>query len=521
MTRIALVLATAILAAAGSASAALPDPIRTDAGLVSGAAGTSADVRVFKGIPFAAPPVGNLRWRAPQPVTAWDGVRKADQFGPRCMQGGGGGGRQGGPPAQPMAEDCLYLNVWSAAAAASERRPVIVWSYGGAFTGGAGSLPQYDGEAMARKGVVFVTYNYRLGPFGFFAHPELTKESGQNASGNYGVMDLVAALTWVQKNIAAFGGDPSRVTLMGESAGGGLTQAVVASPQGKGLFIRAISQSAPVRIERMATLAQAEQAGRDAAAKINAASLADLRSRSADEIQKGMPGGRPMVDGWYLPQDAWTLIMDGRHNDVDVLLGSNKDEGAFPFFGVPSGDAAKFTGQVRQRFGPQADAFLKLYPAGSDAESNASQLAAFRDEVAWNMRNWAAAQATSGRRKAYLFYFTHEPPAPAGQTSRGASHTAEIPYTFNNPSPTWTAADRALADTMSSYWVNFAAKGDPNGSGLPTWPAYVPRTSERHMTFGAKVEAAPALDAGRVAIFDALFARIMGRDVRQTAPAAR
>jgi para-nitrobenzyl esterase len=374
---------TLIVATATSAVAALPDPVKTDAGLVSGVAATTDAVRVFKGIPFAAPPVGSLRWRPPQPPAKWQGVRKADQFGARCMQGGGGGGRQGGPPPQPISEDCLYLNVWTPAGAASDRLPVIVWSYGGAFTGGSGSLPQYDGEQLARKGVVFVTYNYRLGPFGFFAHPELSKESGHRASGNYGMMDLVAALQWVQANIAAFGGDPGRVTLMGESAGGSLIETVVASSQAKGLFRRAISQSAPVRIERMTTLEEAEQTGRQAAEKIGATSLADLRAKSAEEIQKGLPGGRPIVDGWYLTDDTATLIAEGKSNDIDVLVGSNRDEGAFPFFGVPRGNAQEFTASVRQRFGAQADTFLTLYPTGSDQESNASQLAAFRDEVAW------------------------------------------------------------------------------------------------------------------------------------------
>src|SRR5262245_31159508 len=349
-----------LLTISTSALAALPDPVKTDSGLVSGAAGSSDAIRVFKGIPFAAPPVGPLRWRPPQPPAKWEGVRKADQFGARCMQGGGGGGRQGGPPPQPIGEDCLYLNVWTPANAASERLAVIVWSYGGAFTGGSGSLPQYDGEQMARKGVVFVTYNYRLGPFGFFSHPELSKESGHRASGNYGMMDLVAALHWVQKNIAAFGGDPSRVTLMGESAGGALIETVVASSHGKGLFKRAISQSAPTRIGRMATLEESEQAGRQAAEKIGARSLADLRAKSAEEIQKGLPGGRPMVDGWYLTDDVSTLIAEGKSNDIDVLVGSNRDEGGFPFFGVPRGNAQEFTAAVRERFGTQSDAFLKL-----------------------------------------------------------------------------------------------------------------------------------------------------------------
>ena len=226
------------LAATALACAAIPDPVRTETGLISGAAGSSAEVRVFKGIPYAAPPVGSLRWRPPQPAAKWKGVRKATEFGPRCMQAAPGSGT---PP--PTNEDCLYLNVWTAAQSATERRPVFVWTYGGAFSSGAGSVPGYDGEALSKKGVVFVTCNYRLGVFGFFAHPELSKESGHNASGNYGLMDLVSALQWVQRNVAAFGGDPARVTIMGESAGAILVSTLVGSPQGKGLFQRAIAES--------------------------------------------------------------------------------------------------------------------------------------------------------------------------------------------------------------------------------------------------------------------------------------
>ncbi len=284
-------LTASVLFVATAASAAVTEPVKTDAGLVAGVAGNNPDVRVFKGIPFAAPPVGPLRWKAPQPAAKWDGVRKAEAFGPRCMQGGGGGGRgrEGAPPPPPTSEDCLYVNIWTAAPSASAKLPVMVWSYGGAFTGGAGSLPGYDGEALAKKGVVFVTYNYRLGPFGFYAHPELTKESGRKASGNYGVMDLAAALKWVQANIAAFGGDPGRVTLVGESAGAALESVLAGSKEGRGLYHRIIAQSASwsgVRMEKMMTLAEAEQAGRDAALKIGADTLAGLRAKPADEIMK-------------------------------------------------------------------------------------------------------------------------------------------------------------------------------------------------------------------------------------------
>ena len=327
-----------------------------------------------------------------------------------------------------MSEDCLYLNVWTEAASASERRPVIVWSHGGALTIGTGS--RLDGEALARKGAVVVTYNYRLGPFGFFSHPELTRESGRNASGNYGLMDLVAVLRWVQRNITAFGGDPNRVTLMGQSAGGRLIRAAVASSQGKGLFHRAISQSAPVRIERMLTLAESEKAGQAEAAKIGAASLAELRAKPADEIQRGMQAGRLVIDGWYVTEDISITIAEGRHNRVDLLVGSNKDEATFvslfpasPFFGLEKTTAQQFTDGARRRFGSNAGAFLDLYPAGSsDDDARASQREAFRDEAAWNARDWALAQTRAGGGKAYLYYFVHEPPVAPGQPNRGA-HT--------------------------------------------------------------------------------------------------
>ena len=504
MKRFSLILmAGSVLAATVVVPAAVTDAVKLDTGLVSGIPGTSADVRVYKGIPFAAPPVGNLRWKAPQPTAHWDGVRKADQFGPRCMQGGGPGG-------QPMSEDCLYLNVWSPATSVPERRPVMVWSYGGAFTGGAGSTPGYDGEALARKGVIVVTYNYRLGPFGWLSHPELSKESGHNASGNYGLMDLTAALQWVHRNIKEFGGDPQRVTIFGESAGGGLVAAMVGSPEGKGLFQRAISESASwigTRIAPMMTLREAEDAGVKVAAALGAKSLADLRAVPAEQLQKDGRGTPRMIDGWYIKEDLSTTFTRGRQKEVDVLLGSNKDEGTFAFFGLGKLNAQQFADQSRERFGDLADAFLKLYPAGSDAEAHASELTAFRDDLTWQMRTWAALQARRASARAYVYYFTHEPPVAAGQPNRGASHTTEIPYVFNIPGRLWTDADRTLADTMSSYWVNFATTGDPNGKGLPPWPQYHDKIAGRAMVLGDKVEAESAPDAVRLAIYDAVFAK--------------
>ena len=519
-------------------SAEIPDPVKIDTGLISGATVAKGDVRFFKGVPYAEPPIASLRWQAPQPAARWEGVRKAEEFGPRCMQGGGGGGggaargggargegARGGAPAAPAApapqaqpaapatsEDCLYVNVWTAAQSASERRPVILFVYGGGFTGGAGSEARYDGEALARKGAVFVTFNYRLGVFGFLAHPDLTKESGRNSSGNYAFMDTIAALRWIQKNIRAFGGDPGRVTLMGESAGAILISNLVASPEGKGLFHRVIAESGAwmgTGINKMATLAQAEEVGLRVAKTMNAGSISELRAKSAAELQRSSGfTGNIIVDGWIVPEDSSRIYAQGKQNEVDVLVGSNKDEATF--FGGRGGggtNAQAFITQSRSRFGELTDTFLKLYPSSSDAEAAASSAARQNDEFHWHMLTWAKLQAKRGKSKTYVFFFTRVPP---GNGARGATHTAELAYAFNNliGNTAWTDLDRQLADTMTSYWVNFAANGDPNGTGLPAWPAYKEKTSEKAMVLGDKVETGVGIDPARSTFFDAVYAKL-------------
>lgn len=499
-------------------SAAIEEPVHLDSGLVSSIAGSNAAVRVFRGIPYAAPPVGKLRWRAPQPATHWDGVRKADEFGAMCMQPPFRGGNPTATPPK-MSEDCLFLNVWTAATSARERRPVMVWIHPGGYQTGSGSTPGYDGEALAKKGVVLVTINYRLGMFGFFSHPELTKESENHASGNYGLMDQVAALRWVQKNIAGFGGDPNRVTVFGDSAGSSSISNLMGSPRAKGLFQRAVGESGVwmgISLAPTRTLAEAEQAGVKMAEALHAQSLEDLRAMSAEDLLKGGRGGGPVVDGWFLPQDVGTIFAEGKQNDVPLLGGSNKDEGTF--FLQPT-TADKFVERSRTRFGDQADAFLKLYPAGSDEEANASQLAAFRDELAFVMRVWARAQTKTGHSKAFLYYFTHEPTPPVGSTSRGgfgsgATHGAEAQYIFQNllPPRAWTDLDHQVSDMLSSYWVNFAANGDPNGKGLAKWPAFDDKKSDRPMVLGDRAEIGPAPNPAQLAFFEQLYEKERGSE---------
>ncbi len=545
------------------ALAAIDQPVKLDTGLVSGAPGKNADVRVFKGIPYAAPPVGDLRWKPPQAAAKWDGVRAGDQFGNSCMQGGGGrgrgagGGARGGAPkggpapdakgpapaaapgnaaapgggaargagrgpaGPPNSEDCLFLNVWTAAKSASERRPVMVWLHPGGYTSGSGSAAGTDGENLALKGAVLVTINYRLGIFGFFAHPELTAESPHHASGNYAFMDQQAALAWVQKNIAGFGGDPKRVLVFGDSAGSTSIGNLVASPLSKGLFQRALGESGAwlgLGIAAVPKLAAAEQAGVRTAEGLGVKSLAELRAKPAAEVLAA--GGRtgPVIDGWFLPDDPANIYAQGKQNDVPLLLGSNKDEGTF--FNSPT-TVAMFTQTLKTRYTDLADSFFKIYPAGSDEEATKSSFATFRDQLGFVMRNWAASQTKTGKSKAYVYYFTHEPPIAGGNPppsdvvtvrQQGATHGAEAAYVFENLAGgrPWTDFDHMLSDTISSYWVNFAADGNPNGKGLPTWPNFNEKENQR-LVLGDKIEPGQDLTKEQIALYQQYYDRVRQR----------
>ena len=540
MNRIAMIaIAAAVVVTTTYVKAMVPEQVKIDSGTVAGTISGQPTVRVFKGIPFAAPPLGENRWKAPQPVAKWDGVRKADAFGAPCAAGappvgrGGGGGRgaaapgaapqaPAAPPREPArAEDCLYLNVWSSATSPNDKRPVMVWIYGGGFTGGSGGLAWYDGENLASKGPVIVTLNYRLGSLGFFAHPELAKESGHNASGNYGMMDAIAALQWVKKNISAFGGDPNNVTIAGESAGAVMVGALLGSPQAKGLYHRAIAESGGwmgLTMGRMASGQTAQANGAKTMEALGVKTIAELRAKPMNELT-GLSAGGLIVDGYLIPEDVSLTFMNGKQHAVDVLTGSNKDEANFGVCqgvggrgGGPALTADAFKTNAQRKFGEAADEYLKLYTVSSDAEAPSAAHQACADEINWNMRQWAVAQAKAGK-KAYTYFFTRIPTLNGAPSPQGATHTAEISYAWNNPkgqaTQTWNDVDIKLADTMSSYWVNFITKGDPNGNGLPKWPEYKDLANGRVMVLGDTVQVESAAPTAKLSFYQAAYQRLL------------
>jgi para-nitrobenzyl esterase len=537
-----LLLLSGVLFVVASPSAMISDQVRIDTGALAGVVGaTQPMVRVFKGIPYAAPPLGENRWRAPQPAAKWDGVRNADAFGAPCAagapsggRGGGGRGARGDAPGQPPAaaappreparsEDCLYLNVWTSATSANDKRPVMLWIYGGGFTGGSGGMTWYDGENLAAKGPVIVTINYRLGSLGFFAHPDLAKEAGHPGSGNYGMMDAIAALQWVKRNIAAFGGDPNKVTVAGESAGAIMVGALVGSPQAKGLFTRAIAESGGwmgLTMARMRASADAEAAGAKAVDALGVKTMAELRARPLDQLT-GLASAGLVVDGYVIPEDTSLTFQAGKQNAVDVLTGSNKDEANFGICGQNASLAgrggagmtvAAFKSGADRKFGEMAGDYLKLYSATSDDEARHAAHEACADEITWNMRQWAAAQEKKGKNS-YTYFFSHIQTVNGQPSPAGATHTAEISFAWNNPkgqaTQTWNDADIKLADQMSSYWVNFIAKGDPNGNGLAKWPEFKDLSKSTVMVFGDTPQAEPAAPVAKLSFYSAAFQRLL------------
>ena len=536
-----LLLLSSVLFIVARPSAMIPDQVRIDTGALAGVtSATQPTVRAFKGIPYAAPPLGDNRWRAPQPAAKWEGVRNADAFGAPCTAGAPLGGRGGAgrgargegpgqaaaaaPPREPArSEDCLYLNFWTSATSANDKRPVMLWIYGGGFTGGSGGMAWYDGENLAAKGPVIVTINYRLGSLGFFAHPDLAKEAGHPGSGNYGMMDAIAALQWVKRNISAFGGDPNKVTVAGESAGAIMVGALVGSPQAKGLFTRAIAESGGwmgLPMARMRLSSDAEAAGVKAVDALGVKTMAELRARPLDQLT-GLASAGLVVDGYVIPEDTSLTFQAGKENAVDVLTGSNKDEANFGICGPGAGIAgrggasmtlATFKSNAERKFGELTDQYLRLYPAMSDADAQKAAHEACADEITWNMRQWAAAEAGKGK-KAYTYFFSHIQTLNGAPSPQGATHTAEISFAWNNPkgqaTQTWNDVDIKLADQMSSYWVNFITKGDPNGNGLAKWPEFKDLSKSTVMVFADAPQAEPAAPVAKMSFYAAAFQRLL------------
>ncbi len=486
-----LLVACALLGCSPLFAASLADAqVTVAAGALEGTREASGVVS-FKGIPFAAPPVGALRWREPQPVAAWTGLRRAQAFGPRAMQLPLFSDMvfRGGAPS----EDCLYLNVWTPARTGAEKLPVLVYFYGGGLVAGDGSEPRYDGESMATKGIVAVTVNYRLGVFGFFAHPELTKESPHQASGNYGLLDQAAALRWVRDNIAVFGGDPARVTIAGESAGSMSVSAQMASPLSRDLIAGAIGESgALVGGTRVTlTLAAAEQAGVAAAAKFGAGetpTLAALRAIPAETLlQNAGRGFTAIVDGYFFPKDPTAIYAAGEQARVPLLAGSNDAEapGSFgPRDHPPASLVEHFRGQLAAAFPGRVDEALKHYPATTDAEARiaARDLASDRF-ISHGTWKWVDLATKSGGQPTYFYYYTWGRPPTVEAAAAGAptarpwaGHSVEIEYAMGNLAGNrvyaWTSEDRRVSDVLQGYFVNFIKTGNPNGAGLPEWPTY-------------------------------------------------
>ena len=480
--------ATGAPAAAQSAGAT----VTVEGGQLAGApSALGEEVMAFRGVPFAAPPVGELRWRPPQPAAAWDGVRDATEAEPACIQNE--------IPAEVqtfynagvdrMSEDCLYLNVWTAAEA-DDSAPVMVWIHGGGLAIGNSADITYDGTRLAQRGVVLVTINYRLAALGYLAHPLLSGESEHGASGNYGTLDQVAALGWIQRNIAAFGGDPSRVLIFGESAGSWSVNHMMATPLARGLFHAAIGESGGSfgSMGRAQGKADIEAAGESFVEALLGdgvtPSLEAMRGASADEILAVAPElvvSAAAVDGWVFPDTVYNIFAAGEQHDVPVIVGSNADEMSILGGTAGAETLEQFRETTRAQYGEHADAFLETFPASTDEEAQQAFVAGGTDATfGWEMRTWARLMETVSS-PAYLYFFSRIPPAPDAELY-GAYHTAEIPYVFDNfgvsPHPyanrDYTDTDRLLSDILASYWVNMAATGNPNSEGLPEWPAYDP-----------------------------------------------
>lgn len=478
------------------------------------AGGGQGAVDVYLGVPFAAPPTGDHRWKPPVAPASWSGTRRADRLPASCRQTvtpeGFGPWTHEYVVGGEVSEDCLYLNVWTPAARGEERLPVMVWIHGGAFSSGSASVPIYDGSALAAKGIVVIAINYRLGVYGFLAHPELAAESPLQASGNYGLLDQIAALKWVAANIAAFGGDPAKITIAGQSAGAASVHHLISTPLAEGLFVRAIAQSGsgmgvPVR-ERAA----AEQIGASLMQAAGVTSLVDLRrlppdrlDAAAREVAMQNPDAltfAPIIDGFVIPN---AQALDAATNDTPILTGMTAREmaGLDPAYGTAT--PAGLTALLVSTFGSSAGEFAELYPATTDAEANAAVAMIAADRGLAAMADWADRRQLASDRPIYAYLWSHPEPGPDAERY-GAFHSSEIPYVFatldKSPERPFTDLDRRLSAQLGDYWVNWVKRGDPNGPGLPAWPIYT-RATRQILEIGVESRVRPILPSAKLTQF--------------------
>jgi para-nitrobenzyl esterase len=498
-----------LAAALGFGTWAAAEPVTVDGGYLQGV--VADGVRVFKGIPFAAPPVGPLRWRAPQAVAGWSGIRAADRFSAVCPQHGSY------PPEsapEPTSEDCLYLNIWTPQQPAAKPLPVMVWIYGGALENGSASTPLYAGEGFARRGVILVTINYRLGVLGFLALNSLSKESAVGVSGNYGLLDQIAALRWVQRNIGAFGGDTQRVTIFGQSSGSISVSALVASPLAKGLFQRAIGESGglfePLDLSPGFSLAGAEDNGREFARRQGTTTLAELRAKSASDLLNTPFDAHFVVDDYVLKESPFDAYRAHAQNDVDVLVGSNADEGQL-FLQKKSVTIANFKDVLGADFPAPLVWLLHPNPGNTDSEARLAAAAIEGDmRFRWDMWTWARLAVENGGKHVYYYMFSRTPPFSSGNRyyGLGATHGMEMPYVFDHldqQAVPWTTQDRELAAVLPEYWTNFAKNGDPNGPGLPVWRSFR-ESRDTVMFLGAQLRAEPIPGERNLKRLDRIYA---------------
>jgi para-nitrobenzyl esterase len=463
------------------------DSVRVAGGRLRGTVGSKPGIRAFLGIPYAAPPVGAKRWRAPEPAAKWTGERAADRFGNRCIQTTPFPDMIFQSPAE--SEDCLYLNIWTPAKSGAARLPVMVWIHGGGYFSGASDETRHDGSVLASKGVVLVTINYRLGVLGFLAHPELTKESPHHASGNYALLDQIAALRWVRDNIAAFGGNPRNVTIFGESAGSFAVSALMASPLARGLFQKAIGESGAHFSAKGGSLptlplAEAEKMGAELGASLGAKTLAEMRALPAASFAKAIASTptkfSPIVDGYALPADPWDIFAQGKQAHVPLLAGWNSAESKS--IAPEAATAAGLEDSLKKQFPDDLEAARKAYPASS---ARLSAIALASDNfIAYPTWKWIEMQATTGKATVYRYLFDHVVPTATGEPPAGdpgAGHATDIEFVFSTLDSrklAWRDSDRKVSDLLVSYWINFAKHGNPNGPGLKPWPPYDEKSHE-------------------------------------------